>query len=78
MFHIPQEGNEEAAEDDSGWWCDALQQIPRKQSCRPAWPRSRATDAYHELLAKGVRYASKLDWCKAAKSAREAIAPRVS
>ena len=52
------------------------QQRQREAAEREARRAAQTGDAYDELTAEGARYASKEDWRRAAKAAREAIALR--
>jgi tetratricopeptide (TPR) repeat protein len=53
-----------------------VQQQTREVAERQARLAAQSGDAYEELMAEGARYASKQDWRKAARAAREAIVLR--
>jgi hypothetical protein len=53
-----------------------VQQRQRETAERAAREAARSGDEYAQLVAEGVRYASKNDWRRAARAAREAIALR--
>ena len=52
----------------------AVQQLNREAAEEQAWYAAQSGDKYDELLTEGIRYSSKQDYRKAAKSFREAIA----
>ena len=56
--------------DDGG----ARQQVNRERAEEAARDAARTGDRHSELVAKGMRYASKEDWRRAARANREAIA----
>ena len=56
--------------DDGG----ARQQVNRERAEEAARNAARTGDRHSELVAKGMRYASKEDWRRAARANREAIA----
>ena len=55
-------------------WCSSGSARPQRG--QPGAPRRRASDAYEELVAEGIRYISKQDHRRAAEACREAIALR--
>eukprot|EP00964_Phaeocystis_antarctica_P095893 scaffold62285_cov56-Phaeocystis_antarctica.AAC.2 len=60
------------ANEDGGAW----QQRAREAAESKARHAAQSGDVYDEVLAKGMRYASKQDWRRAARAYREAIALR--
>ena len=54
----------------------AVQRQNRETADREARRAAESGDAYDKLMAEGARYAGEMDWRKAAKSNREAIALR--
>ena len=71
MLHKKVKKHRKAAEDGG-----VTQQRAREIAEELARDAAQSGDAYDELMAEGARYASKDDWRRAARVAREAIALR--
>jgi hypothetical protein len=56
--------------------CGVMQQRDREAAEGAARHAAQTGDEYDELVAEGIRYASKRDWRRAARAFREAIALR--